>query len=63
MVEAARAVGAENCVLSTGIGQAYNPESAQGMRMMISCMLKYRLTEKEIEPMVKTNLVKLFGIN
>lgn len=63
MVEAIRAVGAGRCILTTDLGQNYNPASAEGMRMMIGYMLKYGLSEKEIESMVKTNPAKLLGLN
>lgn len=63
MVEAIRAVGAERCILTTDLGQNYNPAPAEGMRMMIGYMLKYGLSEKEIELMVKTNPAKLLGLN
>ena len=63
MVEAIRTVGAERCILSTDLGQIYNPAPAEGMRMMIGYMLKYGLNEKEIELMVKTNPAKLLGLD
>jgi Family of unknown function (DUF6282) len=63
MVEAIRVVGAEHCILSTDLGQVYNPAPAEGMRMMIGYMLKYGLNEKEIELMVKTNPAKLLGLD
>jgi hypothetical protein len=63
MVEAIRAVGAERCILTTDLGQIYNPVPAEGMRMMIGYMLKYGLNEKEIELMVKTNPAKLLGLD
>jgi len=33
------------------------------MRMMIGYMLKYGLSEKEIELMIKTNPAKLLGLD
>ena len=63
MVEAIRAVGSERCILTTDLGQAYNPSPAEGMRMMIGYMLKYGLKEKEIELMVKTNPAKLLDLD
>ena len=63
MIEAIRAVGAERCILTTDLGQNYNPAPAEGMRMMIGYMLKYGLSEKEIELMIKTNPAKLLGLN
>ena len=63
MAEAIRVVGAERCILSTDLGQVYNPAPAEGMRMMIGYMLKCGLTEKEIELMVKTNPARLLGLD
>lgn len=63
MAEAIRVVGAEHCILSTDLGQVYNPAPAEGMRMMIGYMLKCGLTEEEIELMVKTNPAKLLGLD
>ena len=45
------------------LGQNYNPAPAEGMRMMIGYMLKYWLSEKEIELMIKTNPAKLLGLD
>ncbi|MFC1862228.1 DUF6282 family protein [Chloroflexota bacterium] len=63
IVEAVRAVGAEHCIMSTDLGQAYNPAPAEGMRMGIATMLKCGLTEKEIELLVKVNPAKLLGLD
>jgi len=63
IVEGVRAIGAERCILSTDFGQVHNPPPAEGMKMMIDCMLKCGLTEKEIELMVKTNPSKLLGLD
>ncbi|MBI2856816.1 MAG: cytosolic protein, partial [Chloroflexi bacterium] len=38
IVEAVRAVGAEHCILSTDLGQDWNPPPAEGMRMMIGTL-------------------------
>lgn len=63
IVKAIRAVGAEHCIMSTDLGQAYNPTPAEGMRMMIATMLKCGLSEKEIELMIKVNPAKLLGLD
>lgn len=63
IVEAVRAVGAEHCILTTDLGQAYNPAPAEGMRMAIATMLKCGLSEKEVELMVKTNPARLLGLD
>ncbi len=63
IVEAIRAVGAEHCIMSTDLGQAFNPAPAEGMRMMIATMLRCGLTEKEMELMIKVNPAKLLGLD
>ncbi len=63
IVEAIKAVGTEHCILSTDLGQAWNPAPTEGMRMMIATMLRCGLTEKEIELMVKVNPAKLLGLD
>ena len=63
MVEAIKAVGAERCIMSTDFGQDHNPAPAEGMRMGIATMLRYGLTEKEVELLVKVNPAKLLGLD
>ncbi len=61
-VEAIRMVGAEHCIMSTDMGQAYNPAPAEGMRVGIAVMLRCGLTEREVELLVKVNPAKLLGL-
>jgi hypothetical protein len=63
IVEAVRVVGAEHCIISTDFGQSYNPAPAEGMRMAIATMLKYGLSEREVELMVKVNPATLLGLS
>ena len=63
IVEAVRAVGAEHCILSTDLGQDHNPAPTEGMRMAIAYMLRYGLTENEVELMVKKNPARLLGLD
>ena len=62
MAEAINRVGAEHCILSTDFGQAENPNPVEGMRMMITTMLKCGLSEKELELLVKVNPGKLLDL-
>jgi hypothetical protein len=62
IVELVKAVGAEQSVMSTDLGQSYNPPAPEGMRMFIATLLRKGLTEKEVEMMVKTNPAKLLGL-
>jgi len=40
VVEAVRAVGAERCILTTDLGQEWNPRPVEGMRVMVATLLK-----------------------
>ncbi len=62
IIEAARTVGVEHCILSTDLGQSFNPTPAEGMRITVDTMLKLGLTEKEIEYMIKINPAKLLDL-
>ncbi len=62
MVEAVRYIGAEHCIMSTDLGQYYNPPPAEGMRMFIALLLKNGITEQDIEFMAKINPAKLLGL-
>ena len=63
MVEAIKYIGAEHCIISTDLGQYYNPPPAEGMRMFIGLLLKNGITEHEIELMAKENPAKLLGLD
>ncbi len=62
IVEAVRAVGAERCILSTDLGQDWNPPPAEGMRMMVGTLLRCKLSIEEIELMVKVDPARLLGL-
>jgi hypothetical protein len=62
IVRAVRAVGSEHCILTTDLGQDWNPPPAEGMRMMIGTLLRCKLSIEEIEIMIKTNPAKLLGL-
>jgi len=62
IVEAVRAVGAERCILTTDLGQDWNPPPAEGMRMMVGTLLRCKLSVEEIETMIKTNPAELLGL-
>jgi hypothetical protein len=63
MVDVIRTVGAERCIVSTDLGQSFNPLPVEGLRMFIITLLKYGVTEDEITLMIKTNPGKLLGLN
>jgi len=62
IVEAVKAVGAERCILTTDLGQDWNPPPAEGMRMMVATLLRCKLSIEEIELMVKVNPARLLGL-
>lgn len=62
MVDVIRTVGAERCIVSTDLGQSFNPLPVEGMRMFLITLLKYGITEDEISLMIKTNPEKLLGL-
>ncbi len=62
IVEAVRAVGAERCILTTDLGQDWNPPPAEGMRMMVATLLRCRLSTEELELMIKVNPARLLGL-
>jgi hypothetical protein len=51
--------GPDHCLLTTDFGQVHNPPPTEGFRMMLSYMIKFGLSENELETMVKTNPHKL----
>ena len=62
IVEAVRAVTAQRCILTTDLGQDWNPPPAEGMRMMVATLLRCQLSIEEIELMIKVNPAKLLGL-
>jgi len=63
MVDVIKTVGPERCIVSTDLGQSFNPLPVEGLRMFLITLLKYGITEEEISLMIKTNPGKLLGIN
>lgn len=63
IVDHIRAVGIDHCVLSTDLGQYYNPIPAEGFRMMLANMLMSGLSETELEILTKINPAKLLGLD
>jgi len=63
IIESIKAVGAEHSIFCTDLGMAFNAVPVEGMRVGICTMLRYGLTEKEIELMIKVNPAELLGLN
>ena len=62
MAEAIKFIGAERCIISSDLGQYYNPPPAEGMRMFIALLLKNGLSASEVEWMAKKNSAKLLDL-
>jgi len=62
VVGAIRAEGPANCILSSDFGGPAHPSAGEGMRLLISTMLKYGLTADDISRMVKLNPAWLLGM-
>jgi len=62
IVDVIRLVGPEHTVMSSDMGQAYNPPAPEGMRLYIASLLRKGLAENEIEMMVKTNPARLLNL-
>jgi hypothetical protein len=63
MVDVIKAVGAEKCIMSTDLGQIWNPLPVEGMRMFIVTLIKYGISEEEIILMAKKNPARLLGLS
>ena len=63
MVDVIKTVGAEHCIVSTDLGQSFNPLPVEGLRMFIVTLIKYGVTENEITLMTQINPGKLLGLN
>ena len=61
-VETIKAIGVEHCIMSTDLGQYWNPPPAEGMRFFMAILLRNGLNEKDIEVMAKENPSKLLGL-
>ena len=62
MADAIKFIGAEHCIISSDLGQYYNPPPAEGMRMFIALLLKNGLSPTEVEFMAKKNPAKLLDL-
>lgn len=57
-----RALGPENCVLSTDFGTLELPTPIEGLREFVFCLLDLGMTPEEIAPMVRENPARLMGL-
>ena len=63
IVEVIKAIGARYLIMSTDLGQAYNPTPAEGMRLFIATLVNKGIASEEIDLMVKVNPGKLLGLD
>ena len=61
-VKAIKAIGVEHCMMSTDLGQFWNPTPAEGMRLFMATLLRNGVSTGEIEVMVKENPARLLGL-
>ncbi len=62
LATAIRAVGADQCVLSTDLGQAINPSPPEGFRTFIAQLLHGGLSEGDLGRMARDNPRQLLGL-
>lgn len=57
-----RALGVDNCIVTTALGQWMNPPPAEGMRMAIAALLDAGVSADEVSTLVKRNPAQLLGV-
>ncbi|MEE9256836.1 MAG: DUF6282 family protein [bacterium] len=59
---AAKAIGAERCIMTTDAQNDFNPTAPEMLRMFIATMLELGVEKEDIEWMVKRNPARLAGL-
>ncbi|MCS7233317.1 MAG: DUF6282 family protein [Synergistetes bacterium] len=62
IVKIIKEVGAQNCILITDYGQVYSPSPVEGLRAYCYLLLRYGVTQKELDMMTKDNPSKLLSL-
>lgn len=62
LAEMIKAVGVDNCILSTDFGQAHHPIAPEGLRMGIATLLRAGIEEADMGLLVKDNPARLLGL-
>jgi hypothetical protein len=57
-----RAVGAENTILTTDLGQSANPTPVEGMRQFIADLLSQGFSQREVDLMARENPARLMTL-
>ena len=60
--KAIKAVGAEHCILSTDLGQYFNPTEPDGFKAFLLGLKQYGVTDAELDLMARKNPAKLLGL-
>ncbi len=60
--EAIKALGAENNIISTDLGQYQNSTPADGMKAFILALMEKGITQEQIDIMARKNPAKLLGL-
>lgn len=61
-VEMIKAIVVEHCIMSTDLGQYWNPYPAEGFRFFMAILLRNGLSEKDIEVMARKNPAGLLDL-
>jgi hypothetical protein len=61
-IENIRATGPANSILSTDLGQSFNPEVEDGMALMVDRLLEAGLDEQEVHTMAVVNTRRVAGV-
>jgi hypothetical protein len=62
-VEMIKTIGVEHCIMSTDLGQYWNPYPAEGFRFFMAILLRNGLSPGDIEIMAKKNPSWLLGLD
>ena len=63
MVSYIRAVGTDNAILSSDLGQELNPIHTDGMIFFVNKLLQQGFTKDEINRMIKKNPAEFLGLH
>jgi len=61
-VNTIKTIGADHCIMSTDLGQLWNPTPAEGLRFFMAILMRNGLSTNEIEIMAKRNPYRLLGL-
>jgi len=61
-VKTIRAAGPAHCILSSDLGQVFNPVHTEGWKIFLDMLRKAGITESEIDVMARRNPARLVGL-